>query len=194
MLLSISWLWKSPIVVRYLKGHLGWGIFLRVDSDLRLNAYCDFDWISCLMTRCSLTGYFVLSESSPISWKTKKQKTVFRSFAKIEYSLMATYSFESKWLKGLLQSLGMTYDEPMRLCCDSQATLHIAANPVFQKWTKHIEVDYHFIHDEIQRGHIVTSYVQTTNRLADIFTKILGRQQFEYLVGKLGIRDLHAPI
>lgn len=106
---------------------------------------------------------------------------------------MATTTCELKWLKALLLSLGVYHSQPMRLHCDSQAALHIAANPVFHDRTKHIEVDCHFVRDEIQRGHIQPTYVSTSTQLVDIFTKALGKSQFDYLLCKLGIHDLHAP-
>ena len=186
--------WEAALrVVRYLKGSPGQGILLRADSDLRLYAYCDSDWGSCPLTRRSLTGYFVMLGTSPISWKTKKQHTVSRSSAEAEYRSMATTVCELKWLKGLLLSLGVVHSHPMLLYCDSQAALHISANPVFHERTKHIEIDCHFIRDEIQHGYVQTAYVRSSEQIADIFTKALGTQQFGYLLRKLGVCNLHAP-
>ncbi|KAF2294454.1 hypothetical protein GH714_011560 [Hevea brasiliensis] len=71
---------------------------------------------------------------------------------------MSTTTCELKWLKGLLNSLGVAHIEPMNLYCDSQAALHIVANPVYHERTKHIELDCHFIHDEILNGNIRTDY------------------------------------
>ena len=122
--------WEATLrVVRYLKGHPGQGLLLRRDSDLQLNAYCDSDWATCPLSRRSLTGYFIMLSASPISWKTKKQPIVARSSAEAEYRSMAVTSGELVWLKSLLQSLGVLHVMPMRLFCDSQAALHIAANP-----------------------------------------------------------------
>lgn len=106
---------------------------------------------------------------------------------------MAMTTCELKWLKALLSSLGVSHTRPMSLYCDSQAALHISQNPVFHERTKHIEVDCHFVRDEIIAGNINPTFVSSIAQLADIFTKALGKRQYEYLLRKLGIRDLHAP-
>ncbi|KAH9681835.1 retrovirus-related pol polyprotein from transposon RE1 [Citrus sinensis] len=153
--------WDATLrVVRYLKGNPGQGVFLSSDCDLQLYGWCDSDWASCPLSRRSLSGWFVMLGSSPISWKSKKQHTVARSSAEAEYRAMATIT---------------------------------SANPVFHERTKHIEVDCHFVRDEIQRSNIRPAYVSTHIQLADIFTKALGSKEFEFLLRKLGIRDLHAP-
>ncbi|KAK2405521.1 putative mitochondrial protein [Trifolium repens] len=186
--------WEAALrVVRYLKGNPGQGILLRKDSDLKLYGWCDSDWASCPLTRRSLTGWFVSLGNSPISWKTKKQHTVSRSSAEAEYRSMANTTCELKWLKGILSCLGICHDQPIMIYCDSQAALHISKNPIFHERTKHIEVDCHFVRDEITKGIIQPVHVSTHTQLADIFTKALGRPQFVFLLDKLGICDLHAP-
>lgn len=186
--------WNAALrVLHYLKGHPGQGLLLRRDSNLQLNAYCDSDYASCPLTRRSLTGYFIMLGMSPISWKTKKQPTVSRSSAEAEYRSMATTSCELTWLKSLLTSLGVHGSQPMRLFCDNTAAIHIASNPVFHDRTKHIEVDCHYVREQIQAGNIITSHVSTDEQPADILTKALGKRPFQYLLRKLGVSDLHAP-
>ncbi|GAA0149845.1 transmembrane signal receptor [Lithospermum erythrorhizon] len=51
----------------------------------------------------------------------------------------------------------------------------------------------YFLCDAVLDGIIRTTHVSTTNKLADIFTKALGKRQFDFLLPKLGIFDLHAP-
>lgn len=83
--------------------------------------------------------------SALISWKTKKQTTVARSSSEAEYRAMAFAASEVIWLRGLLKCLQVTCDTPTVLYCDNQATLHLAANPVYHEKSKHTEVDCHFI-------------------------------------------------
>ncbi|CAH9140337.1 unnamed protein product [Cuscuta epithymum] len=186
--------WHAALrVVRYLKGCPGQGILLSSSCDLLLSGWCDSDWASCPLTRRSLSGWVVFLGSSPISWKTKKQHTVSRSSAEAEYRSMASITAELKWLKGLLLSLGVVHSRPMTLMCDSKSAIDIAQNPVFHERTKHIEVDCHYVRDALQDGLLTTHHVSTHDQLADIFTKALGKNQFLYLLRKLGICDLHAP-
>ena len=139
-----------------------------------------------------LGGWFFLG-SSLVSWKTKKQPIVSRSSAEAEYRSLAAVICELKWLRGLLSCLGVMQEGPMQVYCDNQSALHLAHNLVFHERSKHIEVDLHFIRDTIVDGTIIASHVSTTSQLADIFTKPLGKQQFDPIVCKLGICDLHAP-
>ncbi|XP_074305495.1 uncharacterized protein LOC141640711 [Silene latifolia] len=180
-------------IVRYLKGSPGQGIFLRSDSQFLIDGWCDSDWGGCPLSRRSATGWIVLLDGSPISWKTKKQATVSLSSTEAEYRFMAALVCELKWLKGLLSSLGVSLSLPMRLFCDNQSALHLAHNPVFHERTKHIEIDCHFVRDAISESLVSTAHVSTHEQPADIFTKALGAPQFYYLLRKLDILDLHAP-
>ncbi|RVW47857.1 Retrovirus-related Pol polyprotein from transposon RE1 [Vitis vinifera] len=93
----------------------------------------------------------------------------------------------------LLEELRFGKDEQMKLICDNQAALHIASNPVFYERTKHIEVDCHFIREKIASGCVATSFVNSNDQLADIFTKSLRGTRIKYICNKLGAYDVYAP-
>ena len=118
---------------------------------------------------------------------------VARSSAEAEYRAMALGTCELIWLKQLLQELKYSDTGQMKLICDNQAALHIASNPVFHERTKHIEVDCHFIRQKIESGCISTSFVNSNDQLADVFTKSLRGSRIEYICNKLGAYDMYAP-
>ncbi|CAL8152565.1 unnamed protein product [Prunus armeniaca] len=180
-------------ILRYLKYTPGQGILFPTQDDLKLKAFCDSDWAGCPTTRRSTTGYCVFLGNSLISWRTKRQKTVSLSSAEAEYRAMASTCCELSWLQCLLQDLQLTHSEPVTLHCDNQAALHIAANLVFHERTRHIEMDCHFIRDKIQDGSIVTKHVSSSQQVADILTKPLGKEGFSTMLCKLGVLDIHSP-
>ena len=133
-------------ILRYLKRAPRQGVLLSKTSSTQLNAYCDSDWGSCPISRKSTTGYGILLGKSPISYRVKKQGVVARSSAEAEYRAIVETCCEVTWLLSLLKDLTIDHLEPVNLYCDSQAALHIMANPVFHERTKHIELDLSLIH------------------------------------------------
>src|SRR4051812_20978331 len=138
-------------------------------------------------------GYFTMLGSSPVSWKTKKQPTIFQSSAEAEYHALAALTFELQWLKYLLSDLGIHILQPITVHCDSKSAIHIAENPVFHERTKHIEIDCHFVREKIQVGLIAPSILHSHAQLADIFTKPLRRYAFRRIRRKLGVLDISNP-
>jgi len=146
-------------IFRYLKNNLSQGLFFSSQNDLSLRAFCDLDWGGCPISRKSTTGYCVFLGSSLISWRTKRQKTVSLSLAEVEYRAMTGTCCELSLLRSLLKDLGILHSRAALLYCDNKAALHIASNPAFHERTRHIEIDFHFIHDKIQDGSVATEYV-----------------------------------
>ncbi|KAK4407439.1 Retrovirus-related Pol polyprotein from transposon RE1 [Sesamum angolense] len=143
--------------------------------------------------RKSTSGYCTYVGGNLVTWRSKKQTTVARSSAVAEYRAMTHTTSEILWLKNLLKELGFLYDDPVPMHCDNQAAIHIASKPVFHERTKHIEVDCHFVREAIMSQKIYTPFTPSSEQKADIFTKALGRKQFDVLCNKMGMIDIFAP-
>ncbi|XP_050378264.1 uncharacterized mitochondrial protein AtMg00810-like [Argentina anserina] len=176
-------------ILRYLKGSMTKGIFMKKHSHFKHEGYTDLDWAGNVLDRKFTTGFCTFVGGNLVTWKSKKQSVVARSSAEAEYRAMALAACELIWLKTLLSDLGIIVSTPIILHCDNQAAMHIAANPVFHKKTKHIEVDCHFIRNQVQSKLLSTAYIKSSEQLADVFTKILPTTQFGHLLFKLGSRD-----
>ncbi|XP_019255211.1 PREDICTED: uncharacterized protein LOC109233803 [Nicotiana attenuata] len=175
-------------VLRYLKGDPNFGIFLSNSNDYNIQAFCDSDWAACPDSRKSVSGYVVLLGDGPISWKSKKQQTISLSSVEAEYRAARQVVGELVWLLRLLGELAAPLKLPVPVFCDSQAALHIAKNPVFHERTKHIEVDCHFVRDQVHEGTITLHHISTNDQLADIFTKPLTGVKHWNLLSKLATK------
>ena len=97
------------------------------------------------------------------------------SSCKAEYIAAASAATQALWLSRLLGELRGSSADVVVLKVDSRSALALAKNPVFHGRSKHIRIKYHFIRDCLEEGSIKTDHIPTTDQLADILTKSLGR-------------------
>ncbi|GJR81721.1 retrovirus-related pol polyprotein from transposon TNT 1-94 [Tanacetum coccineum] len=133
------------------------------DSGFELTAFSDADHAGCLDTRKSTSGGI--------------QFLVISSCAQV------------MWMRTQLQDYGFNYNK-IPLYCDSQSAIAISCNPVQHSRTKHIHTRYHFIKEQVENGIIELYFVRTEYQLADMFTKALPEERFQYLVRRIGMRCL----
>ena len=72
--------------------------------------------------------------------------------------MVATVS-ELTWIIGLMKELGVNLNLPLDIYSDSKAAIQIAANLVYHERTKQVEIDCHFIREEIDKGFVATMYI-----------------------------------
>jgi hypothetical protein len=111
---------------------------------------------------------------------------VAQSSCETEYVAATTAATQGIWLARLLGELGRKA-ETVELMVDSKSTLALAKNPVFHERSKHIDIRYHFIRGCLEDGSINTSFINTSDQLADILTKSFGRVKFQELRARIGM-------
>ncbi|GKA34528.1 hypothetical protein Tco_0720957 [Tanacetum coccineum] len=97
-----------------------------------------------------------------------------------------------KSTSGVLQFLGeklvswsyKKQDCTMMFTAEADA-IAISCNPVQHSRTKHIDIRYHFIKEHVEKGTVELYFVRTEYQLADLFTKALPKERFEYLVHRI---------
>ncbi|KAM1251313.1 hypothetical protein ACFX2G_034427 [Malus domestica] len=179
----------SKRVLRYVQGTLDFGIKYVKGKVVVLIGYCDSDWAGSLDDMKSTSGYGFSFGSGIFSWASVKQCCVALSTAEAEYVSVAEATTQAMWLRFVLFDFGEEQVEVTPLLCDNTSAIAMSKNPVFHQKTRHINKRYHFIRDVIQNGTIELSYCSIKEQLADIFTKALPNDRFEYLRTALGVKS-----
>ena len=84
--------------------------------------------------------------------------------------------------------------DSIKLYCDNQSAIAIVKNPIQHDRTKHMEINRHYIAENINRGIICLVFVPSAEQKADIFTKGLPSPRFQTLVSKLGMANIHTQL
>ena len=115
-----------------------------------------------------------------------------RSSTEAKYRALADTTSKLIWLQWLFKDLGASTSSTTPLYCDNQSAIHIAHNDVFHKWTKHIEIDCHFIHYHLVHGALKLFSISSKDQLAEFFTKSLSKGRTRDLVDNLKLVS-HPP-
>jgi hypothetical protein len=145
--------------------------------------------------RRSTTGYVFTLGGAAISWLSKLQPTVALSSTEAEYMALSAVTQETLFLRQLLPVFADCLIQPPHTAVpdlpmvlpptqiweDNQGAIHMATNQVTSARTKHIDIRHHFVREQLESRAISVTYIPTQHQLADLFTKNLGRVQFQYL-------------
>ncbi|KAI3691775.1 hypothetical protein L6452_31577 [Arctium lappa] len=176
-------------IFRYLKGTADLGLWYPKDTSFELTAYTDADHAGCMLDRKSTSGHVQFLGDKLVSWGSKKQLCVSTSTTEAEYVAAASCCSQVLWMRTQLREYGFHFNK-IPIYCDSKSAIAITANPVQHTKTKHIDVRYHFIKDNVEKGTIELFFVKTEYQLDDLFTKPLDEKRFTFLVSKLGMLNL----
>nr|GEY10001.1 putative reverse transcriptase domain-containing protein [Tanacetum cinerariifolium] len=91
-------------------------------------------------------------------------------------------------MRSQLSDYGLEFNK-IPMYCDNKSAIALCCNNVQHARSKHIDIRYHFIKEQVENGVIELYFVNTEYQLADLFTKALGRDIIEFLTNKLGMRS-----
>ncbi|KAL8160791.1 hypothetical protein V2J09_012280, partial [Rumex salicifolius] len=146
-------------LLRYLNGTTDQGVVIYSNTPSTLHCFSDVDWVGDKDDYASTTGYLIYFGKTPISWRSRKQRSVSRSSTEVEYRALADTASELLWVLSLLCELGFQ-------------KLELPGPPELQSCFPFKNEAHHHSFSFYQRiGHI-----STKDQLADILTKSLHRQ------------------
>nr|GEU91353.1 integrase, catalytic region, zinc finger, CCHC-type, peptidase aspartic, catalytic [Tanacetum cinerariifolium] len=88
------------------------------------------------------------------------------------------------WMRSQLTDYGFDSNK-IPIYCDNRSAIALCCNNVQHSRSKHINIRHHFIREQVKRGVVELYFVMTDYQLMDIFTKVLPRQRFEFILPRL---------
>ncbi|GJW59569.1 retrovirus-related pol polyprotein from transposon TNT 1-94 [Tanacetum coccineum] len=174
----------------YLRGTVNMGLWYTKDSAFELTGFLDANYAGCRDSFKSTSDGTQFLGKKLVSWSSKKQDCTALSTMEAGNVSLSACCTQVLWMRTKLTDHGFHFNK-IPIYCDSKSAIAISCNPVQHSRTKHIAVCYHFIKEHVAKGRFELYFVKTDYQLADLFTKALPVDKFNYLVCLLGnTRDL----
>lgn len=122
-----------------------------------------------------------------MSWRSKLQSTVSLSSTEAEYKATTEAGQEVVWLRGLLENISLGQQSPTVLCSDRTGAVSLTSKSIFHARTKHIEVQHHWIRDQVEKKTITLRHISNQHMYADTLTKPLHPGPFRELRDMAGL-------
>ncbi|GKC44467.1 hypothetical protein Tco_1062189 [Tanacetum coccineum] len=148
---------------------------------MSLTAYADADHAGCQDTRRSTSGSTQFLSDNLVSWSSKKQKCIAVSSTEAEYIALSGCCAQILWMRSQLTNYGFQFNK-ISLYCDNKSAIALCSNNVQHSQAKHIDVRYHFIKEQVENRIVELYFVRAEYQLADIFTKPLPKERFNFLI------------
>ncbi|GKA54300.1 hypothetical protein Tco_0753249 [Tanacetum coccineum] len=129
-----------------------------------------------------------LEDDELVEEEAIEQTALAISTTEAEYVSAGKACQQALWMKQALVDYGVRLDD-IPIMCDNKGAIDLSKNPVQHSRTKHIEIHHHFLRDNIQKGNISIEKVSSEDNIADILTKPLKREPFNYLRLGLGMME-----
>ncbi|GJU09667.1 retrovirus-related pol polyprotein from transposon TNT 1-94 [Tanacetum coccineum] len=126
-----------------------------------------------------------------LCWSSKKQKCTAISSTEAEYIALSGCCAQILWMRSQLTNYGFQFNK-ISLYCDNKSAIVLCCNNVQHSRAKHNDVSYHFMKEQVDRV-MELYFVRTEYQLADIFTKPLPRERFNFLIENLGLQISQSP-
>ncbi|GKC93137.1 hypothetical protein Tco_1158579 [Tanacetum coccineum] len=178
-------------IFRYIKGTTHLGLWYPKGTGIETVVYADSDHAGDYVDRKSTSGICTFVGCCLTSWFSKKQTALAISTTEAEYVSAGKACQQALWMKQALIDYDVRLDD-VPIMCDNKGAIDLSKNLVQHSRTKHIEIHHHFLRDNVQKGHISIEKVPSIDNIADILTKPLKRESFNYICLGLEMME-HIP-
>ena len=176
-------------VMRYLQGTKDYMLMYRQKDNLELVGYSDVDFVGCVDSYKSTSGYIFIMAGGAISWRSVKQTLIATSTMEAEFVSCFEATSQGVWLKSFISRLRVmdSISRPLRIFCDNSAAVFLAKNNISRSQCKHIDIKYLAIREHVKEKQVVTGHISTELMIVDLLTKGMPPMKFKNYVDRMGI-------
>ncbi|GJS67073.1 hypothetical protein Tco_0681637 [Tanacetum coccineum] len=124
-----------------------------------------------------------------LNWSSKKQKSTAISTIEAKYIAMSGCCAQILWMRSQLTDYEFVFNK-IPLYCDNRSAITLCCNNIQHSRSKHIDIRHHFNREQVEKGVVKLYFMTMDYQLADIFTKALPRERFEFLLPLLGMKSM----
>jgi hypothetical protein len=73
---------------------------------------------------------------------------------------------------------------------DNLSAINLAKNPIAHGRSKHFEMRFHYLREQVSKGNIKLEYCRTELQVADLLAKVVTVKPFIRLKGLMGVESL----
>ncbi|GJV59374.1 retrovirus-related pol polyprotein from transposon TNT 1-94 [Tanacetum coccineum] len=178
-------------IFRYIKSTTHLELWYPKGTGIETVVYADSDHAGDYVDRKSTSSICTFVGCCLTSWFSKKQTALTIYTTEAEYVSAEKVCQQALWMKQALINYDIRLDD-VPIMCDNKGAIDLSKNLVKHSRTKHIEICHHFLCDNVEKGHISIEKVSSVDNIANILTKPLKCESFNYLRLGLGMME-HIP-
>lgn len=192
-------------VLHYLRGSANIGLVLKKDTTEELVGYSDASYADDPFNSRSTIAYVITYCGVPVAHRSEQTTFVCDSSTKAEYAAIHKCVLALMHCRKIFEDI--TFNEsgsitiynnspdrhstaledfeqvkkfglPLNVMVDNQAAIWIGMTDSTNRKHKHLNVRFDSVREEVCAGNIVLKYIHTSEQLADILTKCLGKSDF----------------
>ncbi|GKD41714.1 hypothetical protein Tco_1261921 [Tanacetum coccineum] len=107
-------------------------------------------------------------------WYPKDSSIALTAYADANHAVAKILDEVHLDMRSQLTDYGLGFNKIL-MYCDNKSAIALCCNNVQHSRSKHIDIRFHFIKEQVENGVVELYFVNIEYQLADIFTKALGR-------------------
>ncbi|KAK8485996.1 hypothetical protein V6N11_028247 [Hibiscus sabdariffa] len=156
---------------------------------LEVIGYSDSDFVGCIDSHKSTSGYIFMFANGAISWRSVKQTLTATSTIEVEFVSCFEATSHGVWLKSFIYGIKLvdSIARPLKIHCDNLVVVFMAKNNKSGSRSKHIDIKYLAIRERVKEKKVVIEHISTEQMLADPLTKGMPPHKFKDHVVTMGL-------